>query len=482
MNAVEFSGISKSYVVDHDGEQQHIYACRDVEFQIQKNTIHALIGENGAGKSTLMKMLAGVETIDRGEIFIHGKKYQPKSAADAHQFKIGIVHQHFLLAENLTVLDHLILNWPKENVFANIFKKVSKTQIQNGISKIEKKFNWNFKLTAKIKDLSVGEQQRLEILKALLVNPDILIFDEPTAVLAPQEIADFLKFILDLKAQGQTIILITHKLHEVEQVADFVTVLRRGQVMHSGSMTHVSVDQMAELMIGQSLDKLEVTQNKKVYSESKFVFSALSFKLYNSEIFGIAGIDGNGQSELIAQTIEDVKKQKINYADISEDRLKFSIFSGLTLLEHMVLTHKSKFSKWGFVLKTKAQKMTEKLLTDWDIRPPELNMKIENLSGGNQQKFVVAKEMFKDPDFIIAAYPTRGVDLLAQQTIYKSLQTASTEKNKTVLLISSDLDEILQLSDRYAIICKNTVYGPFLKDQLTQTEIGRYMAGSVHVE
>jgi general nucleoside transport system ATP-binding protein len=475
MNSVEFSDISKSYVVDHDGEQQRIFACRNVSFNIQKNTIHALIGENGAGKSTLMKMLAGVESIDSGQIIVNEKKYQPQSAADAHRFKIGIVHQHFLLAENLSVLDHLILNWPVKG----LFKKITKTKIQDGIKDIEKKFNWQFKLDEKIKNLSVGEQQRLEILKALLVNPEILIFDEPTAVLAPQEIEDFLKFIFDLKKLGQTIILITHKLHEVKMVADHFTVLRHGQVVQSGDIVNVSVDQMAEMMIGRSLEIKNSANATSAGEKNKFQFSNGQLNLNSSEIFGVAGIDGNGQSELIEKIILDFKKQKINYADISEDRLKLSIFPGLTLLEHMLLTHSSKLSKWGFVLKNKAQKITKKLLVDWDIRPPEFNMKIENLSGGNQQKFVVAKEMLKDPHFIIAAYPTRGVDLLAQQTIYKALQNAATQHKKTVLLVSSDLDEILKLSDRYVIICKNKLYGPFFKNELTESQIGRYMAGSV---
>jgi len=476
MELIEFNQISKSYKVDRDSDQPYVIACKDISFKIKKNTIHALIGENGAGKSTLMKILAGVETADSGFITIRQQKYEPQSAADAYKFKIGIVHQHFMLAQNLTILDHLILNWPNQS----LLKKKSKSEIKSGIAQIEKKFNWQFDLSQQIKNLSVGQQQRLEILKALLVQPEIIIFDEPTAVLSPQEVTDFLKFITDLKAQGQTIILITHKLREVKIIADSVTILRRGKFVRSDSVLNLSVDEMAELMIGEKPN--DFIKIKKIFDEKKmYSFLDLPFYIHQGEIFGVAGIDGNGQSELIQKVIINLKNKQIKYADISEDRYAFCLFPGLTLLQHMLLSHVQFFSKWGFVQIQKAKLQTQKLLNQWDIRPPEVYMNIENLSGGNQQKFIVARELFKNPDFILAAYPTRGVDLLAQQKIHSAFVEQATEKNKAILLISSDLDEILKLSDRYIILSQGQINGPYLQNELNESEIGLRMAGLKNV-
>lgn len=419
-----------------------------------------------------MNILGGLELADSGLMFIHGKSYQPSSAQDAFKNKIGFIHQHFLLAENLTVLEHLQLNWPSQK----LFKFLKSDDLLKKVQNFTEKFNWSLRLDSKIQDLSVGEQQRIEIIKALLADPEIIIFDEPTAVLAPQEIHDFLEFLKVLKKEGKTIILISHKLEEIQLVSDQLTVLRHGDSVLTQITATISVQQIAETMIGQKLsevtasdlnppDKLILTKNEN-----------LSLEFFQSEILGVAGIEGHGQGQFIHHVLLDLKKKKISFADIPEDRLKFGLFNGLNLVEHMALRHPA-LSKNGFVRKHFAFQVTQKLAQDWDVRPQNILLSAEYFSGGNQQKFVIGRELFHNPDFILAAHPTRGVDLGAQQMIHSAFLKQRNLK-KSILLISSDLDEILKLSDRFVILYKKKIFGVFKKNDLNETEIGQFMTGS----
>ena len=466
--AVDFQKISKSYGA--------VKACRQISFAVQRGSIHALVGENGAGKSTLMNILGGLELVDDGQILIDGKSYQPLSAQDAFKNKIGFIHQHFLLAENLTVLEHLQLNWPSQK----LFKLLNSQNLLKKVQSFTTKFNWSLNLNSKIQDLSVGEQQRIEIIKALLADPEIIIFDEPTAVLAPQEILDFLDFLKTLKKEGKTIILISHKLEEIRLVSDQLTVLRHGESILTQTTASISIQQIAEKMIGQKLQDPDTTNLKSntlpLQKSTLTKNENLNLEFFHQDILGVAGIEGHGQGQFIHHVLKDLKKKKISYADIPEDRHKFGLFTGLNLVEHMALRH-SVLSKNGFVRKQFASQVTQKLVQDWDVRPQNILLNAENFSGGNQQKFVIGRELFHNPDFILAAHPTRGVDLGAQQMIHSAF-LKQRSLNKSILLISSDLDEVLKLADRYVILYKSKIFGVFKKNDLNEAEIGQFMTGS----
>lgn len=446
-------------------------ACSDVSLSIEKGHVHAIIGENGAGKSTLVKMLGGVAEITSGQIYLDSKNYRPRSAQDAFQNKIAFVHQHFVLAEQMTALDNLVLS-------SNSDKSTLSLKNSGEVLKLAeaqlKKFNWKMDLHKRVNQLSVGEQQRLEILKALMPNPEIIIFDEPTAVLSPQESDDLLEFILQLKQQGKTIILITHKLSEVKKVADRISVLRQGRLIETRDGAQVSVEEMAELMIGRRVIRESA---KSVEAEASLLLELahMNLKIHKGEILGVAGIEGNGQSELIQLLLENFKKLGLHYGDITEDRLKLSVFGEADLIEHMLLKHKSLFIQNGLINKAKLKTETAQILKEWDVRPQEVHKPLSEFSGGNQQKFMVGRELYDRPQVLLAAHPTRGVDLGAQENIHKALIQYS-RQGHTVILISSDLDEVLFLSDRFVVLNKHQAYGPFKKNELNEQRIGLLMA------
>lgn len=465
MVQIEFRNISKTYAA--------VQACRDVSFQVKTNSIHALVGENGAGKSTLMKILGGLETATSGEILLRSKKYSPTSAKDAFNARIGFIHQHFLLAENLTVLDHLILNWPSTKIFSKLTTKDLLKKVQTFLAK----FDWSLNLKAKISELSVGDHQRIEIIKALLADPEIIIFDEPTAVLAPQEVTEFLKFLKQLQADGKTILLISHKLNEIKSVANQITILRHGESILTKDIDKISTDEIAEKMIGKKIVLNGSGKDAFTEIDDTVLLQHQNISFKKSCILGVAGIEGHGQSQLIQSILQAAQQKNLSVADIPEDRLKYGIFPGMSLIDHMVLRHPTRFCQSGFIKKYEVLNATIDLLSKWDVRPLNSHIAIENLSGGNQQKFVIGRELAHDPDFIIAAHPTRGVDLNAQEFIH----TAFLEKvkmGKTIFLVSSDLDEVLKLSDDLIILFKNKYFGPFKRKQLSEIEIGQLMTGS----
>lgn len=466
MTLIEFKHISKSF--------DHLTACSDVSLSIEKNTVHAVIGENGAGKSTLMKMLGGLIQPSSGSILLSGKAYKPQTAQDAFKNKIAFIHQHFVLAEQLTALDNVILS---ASAFQFSLSVKNTRQITEKTRLLLKKFNWHMPLEKVVSELSVGEQQRLEIIKALLQEPEIIIFDEPTAVLAPQESEELMIFIQQLRTEGKTIILISHKLNEIKAVADQVSVLRQGRHVLTKKNSDISLDEMAEAMIGRRRQPLSTTTQS---GERTALFSipGSRIEIERSEIFGVAGIEGNGQSALIKSFLAELRKNNIPYGDITEDRLKLSVFPDYNLAEHMLLRHADRFTTKSFIDHRSLLSATEELLRRWDVRPPEPQKLLTELSGGNQQKFMVGRELWHRPDVLVAAHPSRGVDLGAQDMIHQAFSEMA-QSGKTVFLVSSDLDEILKLSNRFVIINKGQLHGPFVKGQLTEKEIGLYMAGDL---
>lgn len=437
-----------------------------VQFSIAKNQIHAIIGENGAGKSTLMKVLTGIVPATSGAMVLRGKAYNPQNAQDSFKEKIGFVHQHFQLADELTGWNHLELVAQTQ--------KLEKKRLLNLVSEKQAKFKWNLPLDKKIKFYSIGEQQRLEILRVLILEPEIIIFDEPTAVLSPDEIQDFLDFMLDLKKQGHTLILISHKLNEIKKVADFVTILCRGQLITSAEADQFSIEQMAEKMIGRKQQALVPAIVKE--SGVSYNLNLLGLKLNNNEILGVAGVDGNGQEEFIFKLRQNIDLLNLKFGDISEDRFRYSIYPKQNLIENFLIRHRKAFTRLGLVNKTQVRHQVEKIIKDWDVRPAVSEMVMGSFSGGNQQKFVIGRELWHNPDVILAAHPSRGVDIGAQEKIHQALLDQKMN-HRAVVLLSSDLDEVLKLSDRFVILFKGSIKGPYLKGSLNNSQISQIMNG-----
>lgn len=461
-NLIEFNNISKNYGSCVSLDQVH--------FSITKNQIHAVIGENGAGKSTLMKVLTGIVTPSSGGMVLRGKAYVPNSAQDSFREKIGFVHQHFQLADELTGWDHLELVARTQTI--------EKKRLHELVKEKQAKFKWNLPLDKKIKAYSIGEQQRLEILRVLILEPEIIIFDEPTAVLSPDEIEDFLDFMLDLKKQGHTLILISHKLNEIKKVADHVTILCRGQLIASDAGSNFTIEQMAEKMIGrkqQALVQASVNDSGIFHN-----LNLLGLKLNNSEILGVAGVDGNGQEDFIFKLRQNIDQLKLKFGDISEDRYRYSIYPKQDLIENFLIRHRETFTRMGLVKKTKVRREVEKIISDWDVRPADSQMLMGSFSGGNQQKFVIGRELWHNPDVILAAHPSRGVDIGAQEKIHQALLDQK-KNHRAVVLLSSDLDEVLKLSDRFVILFKGAIKGPYLKGSLNSSQISQIMNGATPV-
>jgi simple sugar transport system ATP-binding protein len=463
MSFIEFKDISKAF--------QNFFACEDISLNIEEASIHSIVGENGAGKSTLMKILGGLVIPTKGNMRLKGAAYTPKSALDAYKNKIAFIHQHFVLGRQMTAFENILLSRTSQS---GVLKGIPKQQIRTQVESLLKKFNWSIQLDEKVENISVGEQQRLEILKALLLEPDILIFDEPTAVLTPQESDDLLDFILQLKAEKKTVILISHKLNEIKKVSDTISIMRAGRMIQTTKASLMSLDQIAETMIGRKSQKSLNTHSNSVVKDRLFEVS--NIQVLKSEIFGIAGIEGNGQTDFIQKVIQLCKKNKLSYGDITEDRIPLSVFQNTSLTDHVILKHYLHLTKNGLIQKEKAVQMTQEIIKSYDVRPGRPEQSLHELSGGNQQKFIVGRELFHEPEVLMAAHPTRGVDLGAQEMIHQALIQFS-QKNKTVFLVSSDLDEILNLSNRFIILYRQKIFGPFAQNSLNELQIGQYMTG-----
>lgn len=478
-----------------------------INLNVKKGEIHALLGENGAGKSTLMNMLAGLLEPTSGEIVINGQTVSIESPSKASQLGIGMVHQHFMLVDAFTVTENIILGSETTNPAGMIDLKRAAEEI----TALSQKYGLDVDPAAKVADISVGAQQRVEILKTLYRGADLLIFDEPTAVLTPDEIAELLKIMKVLVSEGKSIILITHKLDEIRAVSDRVTVIRRGKSIKTVEVAGATNDDLAEWMVGRSVsfktEKIAPNPKEVILSIENLVVNEnrgipavknLSLEVRAGEIVGIAGIDGNGQSELI-QAITGLRKAKsgkitikgedvthysprkiteLGVGHVPEDRHRYGMILDMTVAENFALQtyYKEPISKNGILNYSKINEKARQLMAEFDVRGAGELIPGKSLSGGNQQKAVIAREIDRDPDLLIVSQPTRGLDVGAIEYIRKRL-IAERDKGKAVLVVSFELDEILDVSDRIAVIHDGSIHGIVLPAETSKQELGKLMAG-----
>ncbi|MBQ1684111.1 MAG: ABC transporter ATP-binding protein [Clostridia bacterium] len=487
-----------------------IKANDDITLQLKRGEIHALLGENGAGKSTLMSVLFGMYQPEKGEIRKNGKVVHIKDPNDATELGIGMVHQHFKLVECFSVLDNIILG-----VEPNTMGFLKKSEAKAKVVELSKHYGLAVDPDAKIEDITVGMQQRTEILKMLYRDNEILIFDEPTAVLTPQEIDELMQIMRNLKAEGKSILFISHKLNEIMAVADRCTVLRKGRYIGTVETANTTVEELSAMMVGRNVnfhvEKKEaeigdtvlkvrnVTVASKVHKNN--AVKNVSFDVHAGEILCIAGIDGNGQTEfvhgltglepLVSGSIEmlgkDITKASIRkrstsgMSHIPEDRHKHGLVLDYTLEDNLVLQRyfEPEFtSKAGFLRRANIRKYAEKLIGDFDIRSGQGPETIaRSMSGGNQQKAIVARELDKEPELLVAVQPTRGLDVGAIEHIHKRL-VAKRDAGKAVLLVSLELDEVMDVPDRILVMYEGEIVGELDPKTTTQEELGLYMAGA----
>lgn len=482
-----------------------IVANDDITLQVKKGEIHAILGENGAGKSTLMSILFGLHRPDAGEILVNGERVVIANPNDANDRGIGMVHQHFQLVHNFTVTENIILG--RENRFFLDIRKAEKK-----IKELSNRYGLQIDPNARIMDITVGMQQRVEILKMLYRNAEILIFDEPTAVLTPQEIEDLIRIMKNLVAEGKSIILITHKLQEIKDVADRCTIIRRGKFIDVIDVATTSKNEMAAKMVGRPVefkvqkapsnpkDTILDIQHLKVMGAKKVLaVDDFSLQVRRGEIVGIAGVDGNGQSELVHAisglmpitdgTVllknKDITKISIRERNesglgvVPEDRQKHGLVLQYSIAENMIMKsyYTNGFQKHGFLHKSKMLSFADDIREKFDVRSGEgVFSAARNLSGGNQQKAILGREIELDPELLIAVQPTRGLDVGAIEAIHKEL-VKHRDRGRAVLLISFELDEIFNLSDRIAVMHRGALTGMVRPEETTVEEVGLMMAG-----
>ncbi len=478
----------------------------NINLKVKPGEIHALLGENGAGKSTLMNVLSGLLEPTSGEIYIDGNKVDINGPTAANRLGIGMVHQHFMLVDAFTVTENIILgNEPSKGGVLDRKKAIEEIQ------EVSKRYGMDVNPQAYIRDVSVGMQQRVEILKTLYRGANILIFDEPTAVLTPQEIDELIIIMQGLVKEGKSIILITHKLDEIKKVADRCTVIRRGQSIGTVDIKDVSSQQLADMMVGRSVsfktEKTPANPTETVLSIKDLVVKesrgleavkGLSLDVRAGEVVGIAGIDGNGQSELIqaltglrkvesgsielnGKSIVNQKPRQITEAGVGhvpEDRHKYGLVLEMTLAENIALQtyYKEPLSKTGVLNYNKINEYARKLIEEYDVRTTNELVPAKALSGGNQQKAIIAREIDRNPDLLIVSQPTRGLDVGAIEYIHKRL-IEQRNQNKAVLVVSFELDEIMNVSDRIAVVHAGKIVGIVDPKETSENELGLLMAG-----
>ena len=492
-----------------------IVANDDVSIGIKKGEIFALLGENGAGKSTLMSILSGMYEPDEGEIYIRGEKVQISSPNHAAKLNIGMVHQHFKLVDDYTITENIILGVEPIRKFAGLFPYVDIRNANRKIEELSKNFGLEVDPTKKIADLTVSMQQRVEILKVLYREAEILIFDEPTAVLTPQEIDFLLGIIEGLRNSGKTIILITHKLEEIKKVADRCAVLNKGKLIDVLDVKKTSTKQMAQLMVGREVNfesekapaqfKEEVlkVEHLTVKNEDGFeVVKDVSFTIHSGEIFAIAGVADNGQVE-IADAIagltkvsggkiflkgKDITNESIRnrtetgISYIPEDRQSFGLVLDFDLSTNLALKqyYKEPFSKKGILNKEEFEQFGSKLIDKYDIRSGQgIKTQVRSMSGGNQQKAIIAREIELQSPLMIFVQPTRGVDIGAIENIHK-MMIQERDQGKAILLVSLELDEIMNVADTIGVIYNGQLQKIASSESLTTNEVGEYMMGAKH--
>jgi general nucleoside transport system ATP-binding protein len=502
--AIELKGISKSF--------GPVQANKDIDIAVPRGTIHGIIGENGAGKSTLMSILYGFYKADAGEIIVGGVPTEIPDSQSAIRAGIGMVFQHFKLVQNFTVLENIVLGAEDGALLTPSLAKARRV-----LTDLAREYELDVNPDTLIEDLSVGHQQRVEILKALYRQADILILDEPTGVLTPSEADHLFRILKGLRDQGKTIIVITHKLREIMENTDNVSVMRRGMMVGHVKTAQTSPEQLAELMVGRKVllevDKAPATpgdvvlkvENLRVVDEAGVErLKGVSFDIRKGEILGVAGVAGNGQSELLAAlaglqkatgavTFEEQSlplsgagangraRRAIGIGHIPEDRQVLGLIMDFMAWEDMAFGyhHDAKYQKNALVMDNAAIRAdTEGKMTMYDVRPPLPNLPAKSFSGGNQQKIVVAREIENDPDLLLVGQPTRGVDIGAIEFIHKEI-IALRDAGKAVLLVSVELDEIMSLSDRIAVMFDGRIMGFKDPAQTNERELGLLMAGVV---
>lgn len=498
--AVQMHGIVKKFgsfcALDH------------VDLDVKKGSIHAILGENGAGKSTLMNVLYGLYQADEGTIFLNGEQVNVANPKDAIAHGIGMVHQHFMLVNNFTVTQNIILGEETCGLAGTLNMKAAREQV----TKIIEQYGLEVDPDAKIEDISVGMQQRVEILKALYRGAEILILDEPTAVLTPQEIERLIEIMRSLADAGKTIIIITHKLKEIKASSDTCSIIRRGVYMGTVKVDEVSEEELADLMVGHHVN-LSVEKDPMKPGDTVFEINdlhvkdergleavrGLSLKVHAGEIVGIAGIDGNGQKELVEAitclttcesgticvhgtpiqntTPRNVLEHKVN--TIHEDRQRRGLVLPFTVAENAVLEkyRTPEFGKHGVLDRKKMREFAEQLIEQFDIRPADCaDHHAGGLSGGNQQKVIIAREVDAEPDVLVAVQPTRGLDVGAIEYVHKAL-VAERDRGGAILLISLELDEVMNVADTIAVIYNGQIVGTFKQGEVDENKLGLLMAG-----
>jgi len=499
---LELKNINKSF--------GHVQANKNINLIINQGTIHGIIGENGAGKSTLMSIVYGLYQADSGSIRVSGKEVKLKSPRDSIESGIGMVHQHFMLVENFTVLENIILGFEGELVFGYKLKK-AKEDLKN----LCDTYKLNIDLDSVISDLSVGFRQRVEILKSLYRGAEIFILDEPTGVLTPQEVDELFKILRSLKEEGKTIVLITHKLNEIMDLTSEVSVMRQGEVVGHTKTSDTNKEKLAEMMVGRSVllrlnkedaklgdvvfkvenltvkDDLDVTRVKNV-----------SFEIRSGEILGLAGVTGNGQTELLEalsgirkvesgniylndekvsdkENLLDPRKLKEKgLAHVPEDRQRMGLVTDFKAYENLIFGYHDQepYSKSSILRDSDIITYSKKVMEEYDVRPRSPQLITSNFSGGNQQKIILSRELNESPKILLVGQPTRGVDIGAIEFIHQRLIDMR-DKGAAILLVSVELDEVLSLSDRILVMFDGNIVGERINKDVTDRELGLLMAG-----
>ncbi len=500
--AIEMIGITKRF--------PGIIANDNITLRLKKGEIHALLGENGAGKSTLMSVLFGLYQPEEGIIKKDGREVKITSPNDANALGIGMVHQHFKLVECFTVLENIILG-DETCKFGFIEKKQSRERVIT----LSDKYGLSIDPDARIEDITVGMQQRTEILKMLYRDNEILIFDEPTAVLTPQETSELMQIMRNLAAEGKSILFITHKLNEIMAVSDRCSVLRKGKYIGTVNTSETNISELSEMMVGRnvnfSVDKSPAVPGDTVLSvrdltvaskrHKKNAVNGVSFDVHAGEIVCIAGIDGNGQTELVygITGLEPVsggqvsicgkdithssirRRVKNGVGHIPEDRHKHGLVLDYSLENNMVLQryYEPEFcNPLGFIKKRNIRKYTERLIGEYDIRSGQGAItSMRSMSGGNQQKAIVAREIDRDPKLLIAVQPTRGLDVGAIEHVHRHIVQCR-DSGSAVLLVSLELDEVMDVADRILVMYEGKIVGEFGAGEVTENELGLYMSGA----
>jgi len=486
-----------------------IIANDDITLQLKRGEIHALLGENGAGKSTLMSVLFGLYTPEKGVIKKDGKEVKISNPNDATDLGIGMVHQHFMLVDIFSVLDNIILGSEPSK-----FGFLTKEEARAKVIRLSEKYNLKVDPDAMVEDITVGMQQRVEILKMLYRDNEVLIFDEPTAVLTPQEIDELMKIMKELAAEGKSILFITHKLNEIMEVADRCSILRKGKYIGTVDVANTTKEELSSMMVGRNVkfavDKAPANPGKEVLKvENVCVKSKIhsndsvhnvSFNVRAGEIVCIAGIDGNGQTEFVGALTglddissgkitlcgEDITKKSIRYKNthgmshVPEDRHKHGLVLDYTLEENMILQRyfEPAFQKGGLIKKKEMRQYSDRLASAFDVRSGQgARTIVRSMSGGNQQKAIVAREMDRDHELLVAVQPTRGLDVGAIEYIHEEI-VKERDNGKAILLVSLELDEVMNLSDRILVMYEGEIVGEVDPKQTTLQELGLYMSGA----